>query len=114
MRGVLWEEAWFERFKGYLSQFPLNIHGNISCTHKLQIALGFAFKDQHKYMNRKPVLFCFSIQNYFTPEGFRANSKYYSAYPREAELIIKENTPFYKLSVQPVSIVSSESDFYEK
>jgi hypothetical protein len=84
------------------------ITSNSSCTQNLKVALGYAFKNPQEHL--KPVLFVFSIQNYYGFNGIRLNNEAYTSYPGEREILMRDGLIVYVMEVQPDIMIRNENE----
>lgn len=60
----------------------------------------YAFNQNSKFPERRPVVFLVVCQNYFRFNGIRMNNEAYSSYPHEKEVLLTEGCDIYVMQVE--------------
>ena len=92
-----------------------HLAGQTSCFESLDIGLKHAFGalDQAgaRSSEQAPVLFVYTVQNYWSYMGVRLNNEAFTAYPGEGELLLCDGCPVYVLGVSQVVVGNGHADF---
>ena len=99
-RGALMNKEWIEDWRQVIGHQMINLHGNTSTSKNLDVALGFSKCHNNHEENQLPVLFIYSINNFYGFKGFRLNDKRFSVYPEEQEFLLMEGFKVFVLDVQ--------------
>lgn len=122
-RGAGMKEEWIQPYEentfvntiqeeGKQKGRPVFVHipGNASCSQDLRVALEFAILNLAP--DCIPVIFVFSCQNYYSPDGIRMNNESYTSYPSEREVLLREGCKVYILGIEKNIPIDNEFTSY--
>ena len=93
-RGALMEKGWMTGWREDAGKSGedsfIHLPGCTSTSKNLDVALGFSGCHKNYSADHQPVLFVFSIRNWFGFNGFRLNDYKFSVYPQEQEYLLME------------------------
>ena len=98
-RGALMQKEWINPWRKEVGGGISLPGGSTSTSQNLDVALGFSKCHTDYTDDQQPVLFVYSIKNYFGFSGFRMTDKRYSMYPSEQEVLLMEGFEVYVLDV---------------
>ena len=93
-------KEWITGWREEVGKKWIPMHGSTSTSKNMQVALGLSLCHTNYSDNQQPVLFVYSILNYYGFPGFRLNSKKYSVYPGEQEYLLMEGFEVFVLKVE--------------
>ena len=110
-RGTKMKQEWVIPYYEMVGGNHINIPGNTSCSRDMKVALGFAL-DKPK-QDHEPVLFVFSIHNYFPPLCIAMNNEAFTAYPSEGEVLLTEGTVVRVLAIEKDVLIKNINEGFE-